>query len=51
MLEPQFVMDSITTVGFPIAVTVYLLYERNRVVKTMNETMIRIETLIKERLK
>lgn len=46
----QELVEIITTVGFPIAVSVYLLYERDRTTKQMTKTLNTIETLIRERL-
>jgi hypothetical protein len=47
-MDELIVMTS--TVGFPIAVTIYLLVERNKEIKSMNKLLTRIETLIEERL-
>ena len=47
-MEELIVMTS--TVGFPIAVCIYLLVERNKEIKSMNKLLTRIETLIEERL-
>jgi hypothetical protein len=47
-MEEIIVMTS--TVGFPIAVCIYLLVERNKEIKNMNKLLTRIETLIRERL-
>lgn len=44
----QELIDIVTTVGFPIAVCVYLLYERDRTTKQMNKTLNTIEMLIRE---
>jgi len=43
-------INVISSVGFPIAVTIYLLYERNKEIKSMNSLLTEIQTLIKERL-
>ena len=51
MLIMQELIDIVSTVGFPIAISVYLLYERDRTVKLMTKTLDRIEILIEERLK
>jgi hypothetical protein len=47
-MEEILIMTS--TVGFPIAVCIYLLIERNKEIKSMNKLLTRIETLIMERL-
>ena len=47
----QEMIDIVTTVGFPIAISVYLLYERDRTTKVMIKTLNTIETLIRERIK
>ena len=51
MLIMQEMIDIVTTVGFPIAISVYLLYERDRTTKVMIKTLNTIETLIRERIK
>ena len=51
MLDPQMTVDFITTVGFPIAVTTYLLIERNTTVKELTKAINRLSDLIKDRVK
>ena len=51
MLDPQFGVDTIATVGFPIAVTGYLLYERNTATKELTKAINNLTMLIRERLK
>ena len=46
----QELIDIVSTVGFPIAISVYLLYERDRTTKRMIEMLTTIEILIRERL-
>ncbi|MCW7072245.1 MAG: YvrJ family protein [Methanophagales archaeon] len=51
MLEPEFTLNMISTIGFPIAVTTYLLYERNAATKELTKAINDLTILIKERLK
>lgn len=43
-------IDIVTSVGFPIAVTCYLLYERNAATKELTKAITELTILIKERL-
>lgn len=51
MLEADFVVNTVTTVGFPIAVTIYLLFERNAATKELTKAISDLTILIKTRLK
>lgn len=51
MLDPDFVIGMVTTVGFPIAVTTYLLYERDHTTKALTKAIGELTILIKERLR
>ena len=39
MIDHEFALMAISTVGFPIAVTCYLLYERSHRIQDMHESM------------
>jgi hypothetical protein len=41
-------IDLISTVGFPIAVTCYLLYERNAATKELRKTVADLTTVVSE---
>ena len=43
-------VDIIATVGFPIAVTCYLLYERNQATKDLKAAITDLHILIAEKL-
>lgn len=43
-------VDIMSTVGFPIAVTCYLLYERNQATKDLKEAITSLHILIAERI-
>lgn len=49
-MEEQLI-DLIPSLGFPIVVTVYLLWERGRVTKELTKAIIDLHVLIKARLK
>lgn len=51
MLEADFLVTTITTVGFPIAVTVYLLFERNAATKELTKAISDLTILIKAKMK
>ena len=51
MLEPEFTLNMISAVGFPIAVTCYLLYERNTATKELTKAINNLTILIRERIK
>lgn len=50
MME-EMIFDLIGTVGFPIAVSLYLLIERSKSTKQLTIAITQLSTLIKERLK
>lgn len=35
--------EVVSTIGFPIAVTLYLLYERDKTTKSLIKTMVKVE--------
>lgn len=41
----------IGTTGFPIAVAIYLLYERNRAMKELTSAIVDLKVLIKSKVK
>lgn len=43
-------IEIISTVGFPIAVTCYLLYERNQATKELKKAITDLHILIAERI-
>jgi len=43
------IIEIISTVGFPIAVAVYLLYTHDKSIKDMTELLIQIKVLLEER--
>ena len=45
------VIQIISTVGFPIAITLYLLYERDKTTKALIKVITELKVLIKARLK
>lgn len=45
-MDAPLALDVVSTVGFPIAVCVYLLYERNRAIKDMTGALVDLRILI-----
>lgn len=45
------IINVIGTVGFPIAVCVYLLYERNKTIKELTKAITNLTILIKAKVK
>ena len=47
MTDMGFVLDAVTSVGFPIAVCVYLLYERDKTTKALIGAIHNLELVIR----
>ena len=48
MMEPEALVSIVTTVGFPIAVTIYLLYERTKETARLREVITKETTGLRE---
>ena len=49
-MTEEFIIDTITTVGFPIAVCVYLLYERDKTTKALIGAIHNLEMVIRGKI-
>ena len=48
-MNESFIVETITTVGFPIAVCIYLLYERDKTTKAMIAALHKLELVLRGR--
>ena len=46
----ELIIETIKDIGFPIAISLYLLYERDRTTKAMTQALKDLEILIKPKL-